>query len=71
MTEPAAERLAEADVAGTLDPPPTGDAAIDEAMQALGDLSARPLAEHHDRLAAAHEVLHSALERADEPAEPA
>ncbi len=71
MTESAAERPAETDVASSLDPPATGDAAIDEAMLALGDLSGIPLPEHHDRLAGAHEVLHSALEREDEPAEPA
>jgi hypothetical protein len=71
MSDSAAERLAEPDVASTVDPPPTGDAEIDEAMLALGDLAASPLPEHHDRLAGAHEVLHSALEREDDPAEPA
>ncbi len=42
-------------------------------MLALGDLAGIPLTEHHDRLAGAHEVLHSRLERdrEDEPAEPA
>ena len=48
-------------------PPTTGDAEIDHALSALSDLSARPLSEHHDRLASVHEVLHRALDRNDEP----
>jgi hypothetical protein len=48
--------------------PSTGDPAIDEALQTLHDLPSTPLAEHHDRLARAHEALHVALERSsDEP----
>ena len=48
--------------------PSTGDPAIDEAVQDLHDLPSRPLGEHHDRLARAHEALHVALERSgDEP----
>ena len=43
--------------------PSTGDPAIDEALQNLRDLPSTPLAEHHDRLARAHETLHAALER--------
>ena len=69
MTEPAAERQADADPSAAAEPPRTDDAAIDEALLALGDLSATPLPEHHDRLARAHEVLHSALEREDESVE--
>jgi hypothetical protein len=48
--------------------PSTGDLTIDEALQSLQDLPSTPLAEHHDRLARAHEALHIALERSgDEP----
>ena len=71
MTEPATEQVADGDAAAGLEPPLTDDAAIDETMLALGDLDATPLPEHHDRLARAHEVLHSALEREDESIEPA
>ena len=46
--------------------PSTGDAEIDRALSELTDLPSTPLGEHHDRLAAVHEVLHRALER-DEP----
>jgi len=38
-----------------------GHAEIDEAMRGLGDLSQVPVADHHDRLARVHEVLHAAL----------
>jgi hypothetical protein len=48
-------------------PPTTGDPEIDRALGELADLSSRPLGEHHDRLASAHEVLHRALDRNDEP----
>ena len=58
MSEPTAEDVV---------PPPTGDAEIDRALSELADLPSRPLSEHHDRLAAAHEVLHRALDRNDEP----
>ena len=48
--------------------PSTGNPTIDEALQGLQDLPVKPLAEHHDRLAGAHEALHVALERpGDEP----
>ena len=70
MTERPAERPADGDPSTDVGPPPTEDAAIDEALLALGDLGATPLPEHHDRLARAHEVLHSALQREDEPTEP-
>lgn len=46
-------------------PPITGDAEIDQALAEVSDLDHRPLVEHHDRLARAHEVLHGALDRAD------
>jgi hypothetical protein len=48
-------------------PPQTGDGEIDGALSELADLPTTPLSEHHDRLAAVHEVLHHALDRADEP----
>ena len=44
-------------------PPSTGDAEIDRALSELTDLPSAPLSEHHDRLAAVHEVLHRALDR--------
>ena len=46
--------------------PSTGDPTIDDALQDLHDLPSTPLAEHHDRLARAHEALHVALERSDD-----
>jgi hypothetical protein len=49
-------------------PPQTGDPEIDGALAELADLPATPLAEHHDRLASVHEVLHRALDRTDDPA---
>ena len=48
--------------------PSTGNPTIDEALQGLQDLPSKPLVEHHDRLARAHEALHVAFERSgDEP----
>jgi hypothetical protein len=70
VTESVQEGLAAADPTATVGPPVTGDAAIDEALLALGELDTALLPEHHDRLARAHEVLHSALEREDGPVEP-
>jgi hypothetical protein len=49
-------------------PPETGDPEIDRALAGLADLPDAPLSEHHDRLASAHEVLHRALDRTDDPA---
>ncbi|HET9778031.1 MAG TPA: hypothetical protein VFP81_01970 [Propionibacteriaceae bacterium] len=46
-------------------PPLTGHAAIDEALGELADLGSTSLADHHDRLAKAHETLHEALDRPD------
>ena len=48
-------------------PPSTGDPEIDRALGELADLPSRPLTEHHDQLAAVHEVLHRVLDRNDEP----
>ena len=58
MSEPSADGAA---------PPSTGDPDIDRALSDLPDLPSRPLSEHHDRLAAVHEVLHRALDRNDDP----
>lgn len=57
MSEPNADQVG----------PETGDAEIDGALAQLADLGSMPLGEHHDRLARAHEVLHSALDRTDDP----
>jgi hypothetical protein len=46
-------------------PPPTGQPAVDDALRELADLGSAPLADHHDRLAKAHEALHEALDRPD------
>lgn len=59
------ERDPESSVPGpTLDdsPPSTGLPAVDAALAPLGDLRERPLAEHHDALASAHEALHGELQ---------
>jgi hypothetical protein len=45
--------------------PPTGHPAVDDALRELADLGSAPLADHHDRLANAHEALHEALDRPD------
>ena len=58
MSEPTAEDATQ---------PTTGDPEIDRALGELAELLSRPLAEHHDRLASVHEVLHRALDRNDEP----
>ena len=50
--------------------PVTGDTAIDGALAQLADLQTAPLPDHHDRLTAAHEVLHGALDRSDPGHEP-
>ena len=47
-------------------PPQTGNAAVDDALLGLADLASAPLAEHHDRLAKAHEALQEALDRPDD-----
>jgi hypothetical protein len=45
---------------------PTGDPEIDSALEELDDLPDRPVSEHHDHLARAHETLHAALDRTDQ-----
>ena len=47
-------------------PPQTGHAAIDDALRELADLASAPLADHHDRLANAHEALDEALDRPED-----
>ena len=66
----APEQGVAADDPGGAAAPSTGDPAIDEAMQGLRDLPSTALAEHHDRLAHAHETLHAALERSGDEPEP-
>ena len=51
-----------------IEPPQTGNAAVDEVLLGLAGLDSTPLADHHDRLAQAHEVLQEALDRGDEDA---
>ena len=43
-------------------PPTTGLPAVDEALGRLSELEERPVSEHPDALAAAHETLHTSLE---------
>jgi hypothetical protein len=47
-------------------PPDTGHPAVDETLLGLAELASAPLAEHHDRLAKAHEVLQETLDRSDD-----
>jgi hypothetical protein len=50
-------------------PPLTGNATIDDALLGLADLASAPLADHHDRLAKAHEALHEALDPLEDQSE--
>lgn len=43
-------------------PPRTGQPTIDAALESLADLPTRPLAEHHERLAAVQDVLGGVLD---------
>jgi len=47
-------------------PPDTAHPAVDETLLGLAELASAPLAEHHDRLAKAHEVLQETLDRSDD-----
>lgn len=48
--------------ASTPEPPPAvDDPRLADALAAISDLDGVPLAEHHDRLVQAHEVLHDVL----------
>jgi hypothetical protein len=46
-------------------PQPTGHPTVDDALRELANLWSAPLADHHDRLAKAHEALQEALDRPD------
>jgi len=64
MIEPGHNQPQDADLPSS--PPQTEHPAVDDALAGLADLGSAPLAEHHDRLAKAHEVLQEALDRTDE-----
>lgn len=57
-TEPAAPAMPEA----------TQNPAVDQALSGLVDLDRQPLAGHHDRIAAAHEQVRTALDPVRDPA---
>lgn len=63
MTEPDHDQLEDLDF--PRGPQQTGNPAVDDALVGLADLESAPLAEHHDRLAKAHEVLQETLDRTD------
>jgi hypothetical protein len=65
MTEPEQGHLDDREPDSAASPSQTGHAAIDDALSGLADLASAPLADHHDRLANAHEVLDAALHRPD------
>ena len=66
MTEPDQGQVDDSAADLGASPPPTGHAAVEDALRGLADLDSTPLADHHDRLAKAHEALHEALERPDD-----
>ena len=66
MTEPEQGQLDDREPDLVTSPSQTGHAAIDDALRELADLASAPLADHHDRLANAHEVLDVALHRPEE-----
>jgi hypothetical protein len=66
VTEPNQGQLDDLERDSVVSPPQTSHAAIDDALLGLADLASAPLSDHHDRLAKAHEVLHEALDRADD-----
>jgi hypothetical protein len=66
MTEPEQGPLDDREPDPLTSPSQTGHAAIDDALRGLADLASAPLADHHDRLAKAHEVLDDALHRPDQ-----
>lgn len=51
------------DVGQPPSPPHTGHPAVDDALEKLANLGSAPLAEHHDQLAKAQEVLQETLNR--------
>ncbi|HJY43909.1 MAG TPA: hypothetical protein VJ301_04770 [Propionibacteriaceae bacterium] len=68
MTEPDQGQLDDLEPDPGINPPQTGHAQIDDALRELADLASAPLADHHDRLAKAHEVVDEALHRPDNQA---
>jgi hypothetical protein len=68
MTEPDQGQLDDLEPDPGINPPQTGHAQIDDALHGLADLPSAPLADHHDRLAKAHEVVDEALHRPDNQA---
>jgi hypothetical protein len=68
MTEPDQGQLDDLEPDPATSPPQTGHAQIDDALRGIADLASAPLADHHDRLAKAHEVLDAALHRPDNQA---
>lgn len=66
MTEPDQGQVDDPAHDPGINPPLTGHAAVNEALRGLADLGSTPLADHHDRLAKAHEALHEALDRPDD-----
>lgn len=46
--------------------PVTGNPRVDRAVASVADLADLPVAEQHDRLTAAHESLHRALDAEDD-----
>ena len=64
MTEDSRGEPEDADPA--ISPPQTGNPAIDDTLAGLAELASAPVADHHDRLAQAHAVLHEALDPPDE-----
>jgi hypothetical protein len=66
MTESDPNQLPDPDPDSATTPPYTGHAAVDDALLGLGNLALAPLADHHDQLAKAHEVLQEALDRRDD-----
>ena len=68
MTEPDQGQLDDLEPDPATSPPQTGHAQIDDALRGIADLASAPPADHHDRLAKAHEVLDEALHRPDNQA---
>ena len=56
MTQPSTQ-------SGGPEPPETGDAQIDGALDRVRQLEELPLSDHHDVLSGAHDELHQALHR--------
>jgi hypothetical protein len=68
MTESDQGQLDDLEPGPGTNPLQTGHTQIDHALRELTDLASAPLADHHDRLAEAHEALDEALHRPDSQA---